>query len=385
MTAPRFDTGHLDDLMEEAGIDVLVATSPHNVRYLVGSYSGFHASFDAIGVDRYLPAVVYWSGHSDRTLAIGADIDAAQHEVDRPWVPELRDASQTSTETALLVAGHLRGCGLARAVVGLELSFSPHRFVNELVAALPGVELVEATAILEELRAIKRPEELALLREAAELIVESIAATVAVTAGWSTRAIADRLRLEEETRGLRFEYCLAAAGPSFNRAPSERLWGEGEVLSLDSGGRRRGYIGDLCRMAVNGQPSAQMNELLAEVRAVQEAARGPIAPGAVGAEIYEAAAAACRSLPHADQVAFVAHGMGLIPHEAPRLDASAPIRYPATHRERALQPGMVLSIETDLRAEGVGLIKLEDTVIVTSGGSEGYGDAYRDWLIAGIH
>jgi Xaa-Pro aminopeptidase len=43
---------------------------------------------------------------------------------------------------------------------------------------------------------------------------------------------------------------------------------------------------------------------------------------------------------------------------------------------------MVLSIETDLRMDGVGLIKLEDTVAVTDGGCEGFGDAYRDWIVA---
>jgi Xaa-Pro aminopeptidase len=73
--------------------------------------------------------------------------------------------------------------------------------------------------------------------------------------------------------------------------------------------------------------------------------------------------------------------MGLVPHEAPRLSDDTPIRYPATHRDRPLEPGMVLSIETDLRLEGVGLIKLEDTVAVTAVGCEGYGDAHRDWIV----
>ena len=55
-TAP-FDRAKLDRLLDEASIDVVVATSRHNVRYLLGSYSDFHRNFDAIGADRYLPAV----------------------------------------------------------------------------------------------------------------------------------------------------------------------------------------------------------------------------------------------------------------------------------------------------------------------------------------
>ena len=33
-----FDTARLDTLLEDEGIDVLVATSKHNVQYLLGGY-----------------------------------------------------------------------------------------------------------------------------------------------------------------------------------------------------------------------------------------------------------------------------------------------------------------------------------------------------------
>ncbi|HZV51846.1 MAG TPA: Xaa-Pro peptidase family protein [Candidatus Dormibacteraeota bacterium] len=379
-TAP-FDTIRLDALLDEVGADVAIATSPHNVRYLVGSYSDFHAHFDAIGIDRYLPALLWRRASPDDATLVGAPADAWKHEVEPPWVPTVLDASQSAAETARLLADRLRTLGLAHATVAIEQSFAPYRFLRELTAALPGLAIVEAAPVFEELRAIKRPDELELLREAAERIVDAMADTAAAGAGLSTREIADRLRLEEESRGLRFEYCLIAAGDSFNRAPSPQPWRRGEVLSLDSGGNLRGYIGDLCRMAVREPPPSRLVELLAEVRAVQDAARRPVRPGIPGGEVYAAAEAAMGGLPHGEHMQFVAHGMGLVPHEAPRLSATAPIRYPATHRDRPLQPGMVLSIETDLRLAGVGLVKLEDTVVVTASGCEGYGDAHRDWIV----
>jgi Xaa-Pro aminopeptidase len=43
---------------------------------------------------------------------------------------------------------------------------------------------------------------------------------------------------------------------------------------------------------------------------------------------------------------------------------------------------MVLSIETDMRIDGIGFVKLEDTVVVTDSGHEGYGDDARDWIVA---
>jgi Xaa-Pro dipeptidase len=278
---PPFDRARLDGLLDEASIDVVVATSRHNVRYLLGSYSHFHRNFDAIGADRYLPAVGLRRGEPGDAFAVGAPVDSWQHEVSPPWVPTLLDTAQSAEETARAVAEQLRARDLSRATVAVEASFAPQRFVAELQGALPGLRLVEAGGVLEMLRAVKRPEELALLRDAAEAIVAAMAATVAGAGpGTTKQEIAERLREQEELRGVAFDYCLTAMGTSMNRAPSDQAWRPGEVLSLDSGGERDGYIGDLCRMAVLGAPSAEADAVLAEVRAIQDAAR--VAVGAVG-------------------------------------------------------------------------------------------------------
>ena len=67
--------------------------------------------------------------------------------------------------------------------------------------------------------------------------------------------LVEALRREEVNRGLTFEYRLLTAGTNLNRAPSDKVWGEGDILSLDSGGNYKGYIGDLCRMAIQGEPT----------------------------------------------------------------------------------------------------------------------------------
>ena len=62
---------------------------------------------------------------------------------------------------------------------------------------------------------------------------------------------------------------------------------------------------------------------------------------------------------------FLAHGMGLVSHEAPRLTNSGPVPYDAYDADRPLETGMVVSVETTLAHPNRGFIKLEDTVIVT--------------------
>ena len=58
-----FSTTRLDGLLDDAGIDVLIVTSKHNIQYLLGGY--YHFQFDymeAIGISRYLPIFVYVKG-----------------------------------------------------------------------------------------------------------------------------------------------------------------------------------------------------------------------------------------------------------------------------------------------------------------------------------
>ena len=110
--------------------------------------------------------------------------------------------------------------------------------------------------VLERLRAIKTPEELEKLKIASDAVIDSMETVFKnFGPGASKNELTEALRREETMRGLTFDYCLITAGPSLNRAPSDQPWqNKGDVLSLDSGGNYHGYIGDVCRMGVIGEP-----------------------------------------------------------------------------------------------------------------------------------
>jgi hypothetical protein len=81
-----FDTARLDPLLEDEGIDILVATSKHNVQYLLGGYGfSFFDYMDAIGVSRYLPVVVYQTGRPDNTAYIGHPMESNKKELGKFW------------------------------------------------------------------------------------------------------------------------------------------------------------------------------------------------------------------------------------------------------------------------------------------------------------
>ena len=192
--------------------------------------------------------------------------------------------------------------------------------------------------------------------------------------------IVDRLRREQLGQGLTFDYCLITAGTNLNRAPSDQRLEASDILSLDSGANYKGYVGDLTRMGVLDEPDAELVDLLGVIEEIQQRARRPIRRAAVGAEIFLAAHGLLDRSPHRAYLDFVAHGVGLITHEAPRLTSSRlePV-YEGYDADRPLELGMVISIETAMAHPKRGFIKLEDTVAVTEEGCEGFGDTGRGW------
>lgn len=377
-----FDHEKLNALMENDGVDLLLSSTKDNVRYLTGGFVFFFfAHKDAIGVSRYLPMLGYPKGDPGKAFYIGNAMEGSQHEVEPIWVPNVRNDQWHSGTTGKEAAVSIRGLGLEKGTIAIEKGFLPADAYDALREELPDARFIDALFILEELRAVKRSDELALLKEASKHIIDSMVTVMnSTSAGTTTHEIAERIRKEETQRGLDFEYCLTCTGPSFNRAPSGATWDKGNILSLDSGGNLNGYLGDLCRMAVMGEPTPLMKDLLGEVQAIQAAARSAIRPGVTGNEIHEIAMAEQAQCAHNDDIKFVAHGMGMIQHEAPRLSSDGSVPYPGSYANRPIEAGMVLSVETDLRNKEVGFVKLEDTVVVTENGFEAYGDDARDWV-----
>jgi Xaa-Pro aminopeptidase len=376
-----FDSARLDRLMDEAGIDVLVATSKHNVQYLLGGHRAFFfESMDAMGLSRYLPVLVYPKGDAQKTAFFGHRMEGFQNENEPFWVSEAQTTSSGSVDVMQKAIDYIRRSGAKTRRIGAELGFLPVDSGTALRAAFADSEIADGVFVLERLRAVKTPQELAKLRIASNHVIDSMLAVIANhRPGATKRELTEALRREETIRGLTFDYCLITAGSSLNRAPSEQKWGKGDILSLDSGGNYHGYIGDVCRMAIQGEPDAELEDMLAEIELIQRASMKPIRAGAPASVIYGAAEPLVQKSKQQKHMHFLAHGMGLVSHEAPRLTAKGPVPYDAYDASRPLETGMVISVETTLQHPQRGFIKLEDTVVVTDAGFDIYGEGGRGW------
>src|SRR5882724_10473862 len=128
-----FDTAKLDRLLDEAGIDVLLATSKHNVQYLLGAERAiFFDYMDALGVSRYLPVVVSPKGALDKAAFIGHWLETHQRTVSPLWVPDARTTASGSVDAIASAVNAVRASGVSAKRIGVELAFLPMDAGNAL-------------------------------------------------------------------------------------------------------------------------------------------------------------------------------------------------------------------------------------------------------------
>jgi Xaa-Pro aminopeptidase len=360
--------------MEEAGLLLVLASTRHNVRYLTGGYYfHFYERFTRIGRSQYLPFVGLPRQRLDEAFYVGCPDEEDQIQAEGLWIATRPTASRGTIRAAEVAAEATRRLGLAEATIGVELPFIPADAFLLLQRALPRAKFVDATPILDGLRAVKSPAELAHLRTVYDRTAEAIQAAFASgRPGITTAAIAERVRQEMAGRGLAFLWAFTCAGPGTLRAPSQARWERGRVLHIDAGGEDRDYLADICRMGCLGQPPALARDLHSACLEVQNRVRQQVRAGMPCRELLIEGERAVRQHPFAGYGRFVAHGIGMVSHEQPEITPA---------NDRPLEAGMVLSIETEFIHPEVGHVKIEDAVAVTGKGCEGLGDLGREWQI----
>ena len=380
-----FDGRKLEALMEQYDVDVLLVSSRHNTRYLTGGYyHWFHARMARAADQRYLTFVGIPRGRLQDAFFVGGMTEEAGLASHHIWIPDRHlteprrspffQSTRAATEGALRC---LRRRGLTAGRVGVELEFLPASSYRRLHAELPDAELVDATGLLGELRAVKTPSELEILRRNAAGSVEAVQATLAASGpGDTTALIHRRLQSEMALRDLELQWLIICMGPDgvTTKWPSERVWAAGEVLRVDPGSSSGDYVADLCRMACLGEPSARAEQMIADCIAVNDRLQAEIRPGMTCGELNERGQHLLAETAYADRGWHIVHGCGMVPHEPPvvRGDPSY-----------VLQEGMVMSMETQFQHPEVGDIKMEDIVAVTAGGCECLTPAARSWIRAG--
>ena len=190
---PPFDTGKLDKLLDEAGIDALVVTSKHNIQYLLGGYRFFFFDqMDAIGISRYLPILIYQKGRPADSVYVGNVMEGYEKELGSFWMTSVMNGAWGTVDATELAVGHLKKLGNTVRRIGVETPFIPADAYAALHEGLPDVEIADAVFPLERLRAVKSAAELEMLRLASERVVAAMLAVFAEARPGMTEARARR-------------------------------------------------------------------------------------------------------------------------------------------------------------------------------------------------
>src|SRR5882724_10688147 len=124
-----------------------------------------------------------------------------------PWIPQVLTTASGSVDAMSRAVNVIRTAGVPMKRIGVECAFLPMDAGKALADALPRSEITDALFVLERLRAVKTPAELAKLRSASELVIEAMLEVIAGHGRGKTKQdIADALRIAEVRRGLTFEY-----------------------------------------------------------------------------------------------------------------------------------------------------------------------------------
>ena len=254
------------------------------------------------------------------------------------------------------------------ARVGLEahaVTWSQQRALGE---ALTGHDLVATEGLVERLRRVKEPGEVARIHAACAIADDALAAMLPrLFDGPTERDFALELEVEMRRRGASGNSFdpIVASGPNAAKPharPSARTIERAELVVIDFGCIVDGYCSDMTRTVSVGDPGADARHVWDVVRESQWAGREAVHAGADCADVDRACRDVITAAGWAD--AFVhgtGHGVGLEIHEAPRVAASA---------RDTLEPGSVVTVEPGVYLPGVGGVRIEDTVVVTPGGSD---------------
>ncbi|MBS1723344.1 MAG: aminopeptidase P family protein [Armatimonadetes bacterium] len=348
-TASR--TKRLSQVMDSKGIEAFLCTSGVTMGYL----AGFHEE----GGERLLTYAIRRDG-SSRMICPALSRSQAERcgfEDIRSW--------KDGEEPLKLVQQLAEDWGLAGKEVAVDDEMRA-AILLDLQSALSSTRFCAGQSTLSGLMRTKDAAEISLLKRAGAAADDSLAPVLKkIRPGITEWQVHEWLSEEMRSRDTMPNFCIVATG-SHSAEPhhgtSQTQLSKGDVLVMDYGCSVDGYMSDITRTVVIGEPSEEQSKVYDVVFRAHMAARKAIRPGVAAEDIDRAARQVIDDEGYGEFfVHRTGHGLGMRIHEEPYICAG---------NKHRLEVGNVFSIEPGIYLPGRFGVRIENIVAVTEDGHE---------------
>jgi Xaa-Pro aminopeptidase len=347
-------------LMQTAGIDVLILVKPANLHYLTGdgrlcAYAMITKDLQVVmGVPQTDIEDVKRLAHFDHIVGFDNEMGLIHS-----------------------VAHYFKDFGITKGVVGLEYAFLPAPRLGMFThphAKPEGVEPKDCTPLMSALRLVKDNEEIELMQAAGKVAEAGMKSAVAsIKQGITESQVAAEAEYTMRQAGADdFYRTYVSSGPRTNIThglPTQRILEKGDLVMIDVHPVVNGYCSDLCRTVCLGTPTAEQKAAYDLYVEALEAAIAKVRQG-VGMEVLEETMHdVFKEAGHKDHIfGPPVHGIGLEFEEAP-----LPAGHAFFHGEESPKPlaaGTVIALGNCGLYTGPWGVRVEDTVVVKPEGSQ---------------
>ncbi|MEM2958316.1 MAG: Xaa-Pro peptidase family protein [Candidatus Jordarchaeaceae archaeon] len=354
-----FDKERASRLLEERGVDVLIASSPENVFYTCGL---------AVRAVENNPILYALSNQYPTIVAVYRDgsesmVTWALYNATLSWVEEVQGI--LNPEQAMdAIASFIKKRGYEKGVIGIE-SLMPYYQYDKLRKTFPDAKFRVSDDLFLDMRLSKSEEEISRIRESTriaektiQVLIENIAEGIS---DFDFLKIAKTTVIEEGAAGV--DHVTLAIGNSDPEAPGTGVkMKRGDITRFDIGAIYKGYNSDVSRHAMLGEVPSDIQEPFDAIVEVQKACVKAIKPGADPKEVNKLALETWQAQGRKDPVFITIHSVGLQTEEFHWLDVLKGAS------DRKFVKNAVLDIEAWNLHSKVGLIGNEDTYLVTDSG-----------------
>jgi Xaa-Pro aminopeptidase len=331
----------------ELKIDALLVSALPNIRYLTG-FTGSNA------------LLLITSGESTLLTDPRYEIQASE-QVSCP-VRIVRSGPLAPAAAKLIAKKRLKRIGFEKA----RMVYSDYLVLHESLGL--AASLKPMPALVEQLRMVKTEAEIAKIRRSVIANSNALAAVVPnIRAGLTESEVAADLEYEMRQEGAEkaaFETIVATGARTAlpHAEPGWALIEANQLLLIDMGACLDGYASDMTRMFVVGKAAGKLRKIYNAVLKAQLAAIDSVRAGVTALHVDGKARGVLEAEGYGKQfVHSTGHGLGLEIHEPPRIGKKD---------NTVLAAGMVITIEPGAYMEGLGGVRIEDTVLVTDSGCE---------------